>query len=249
MCEITEAVWRKVGGEPPVYIIGSEVPVPGGAHETLQELAVTTPQAAHATIDAHRRAFARHGVEAAWSRVIGLVVQPGVEFDHHQVIDYIPSKAAALSRSIESVPGMVFEAHSTDYQAPQALQALVRDHFAILKVGPGVTFALREVFWALSDIAAEMGLTPPVSVKETLLGEMRRNPRYWKSYYTSSGERGLRSPIQPERPVALLLEHACRRAGLCPTVGAPGVTRNSADADQSISAGTVRRDPRGPAAK
>jgi D-tagatose-1,6-bisphosphate aldolase subunit GatZ/KbaZ len=186
LCAITEAVWRKVGGEPPVYIIGSEVPVPGGAHETLQELAVTTPQAAQATIDAHRRAFARHGVEAAWSRVIGLVVQPGVEFDHHHVIDYIPSKAAALSHSIEPVRGMVFEAHSTDYQAPQALEALVRDHFAILKVGPGVTFALREVFWALSDIAAEMGLTPQTSVKETLLGEMRRNPRYWQSYYTSA---------------------------------------------------------------
>jgi D-tagatose-1,6-bisphosphate aldolase subunit GatZ/KbaZ len=88
------------------------------------------------------------------------------------------------------VSGMVFEAHSTDYQAPQALAALVRDHFAILKVGPGVTFALREVFWALSDIAAEMGLTPRSSVKETLLGEMRRNPRYWKSYYTSPESQG-----------------------------------------------------------
>jgi D-tagatose-1,6-bisphosphate aldolase subunit GatZ/KbaZ len=190
LCEVTEAVWHKIGGGPPVYIIGSEVPVPGGAHETLQELAVTTPKAAHATIEAHRRAFARHGVEAAWSRVIGLVVQPGVEFDHHHVIDYIPAKAAALSHSIEPVSGMVFEAHSTDYQAPQALAALVRDHFAILKVGPGVTFALREVFWALSDIAAEMGLTPRSSVKETLLGEMRRNPRYWKSYYTSPESQG-----------------------------------------------------------
>ena len=185
LCEVTEAVWRKVGGEPPVYVIGSEVPVPGGAHETLQELAVTTPSAARATIEAHRRAFERHGVGAAWSRVVGLVVQPGVEFDHHHVIDYVPSKAVELSRSIESVDGVVYEAHSTDYQAPGALAALVQDHFAILKVGPGLTFALREVFWALSDIAAELGLTPPVSVKETLLQEMQRNPRYWKSYYTN----------------------------------------------------------------
>jgi D-tagatose-1,6-bisphosphate aldolase subunit GatZ/KbaZ len=83
------------------------------------------------------------------------------------------------------VDGVVYEAHSTDYQAPGALAALVQDHFAILKVGPGLTFALREVFWALSDIAAELGLTPPVSVKETLLQEMQRNPRYWKSYYTN----------------------------------------------------------------
>jgi D-tagatose-1,6-bisphosphate aldolase subunit GatZ/KbaZ len=185
LCQVTEAVWRKVGGEPPVYIIGSEVPVPGGAHETLRELAVTTPSAARATIEAHRRAFERHGVGAAWSRVVGLVTQPGVEFDHHQVVDYIRPKAAELSRSIESVPGMVFEAHSTDYQAPGALEALVQDHFTILKVGPGLTFALREAFWALSDIATALGLKPRVSVKETLLEEMKRNPRYWRSYYTT----------------------------------------------------------------
>jgi D-tagatose-1,6-bisphosphate aldolase subunit GatZ/KbaZ len=184
LCEITEAAWRGGGGEPPVYIIGSEVPVPGGAHETLQELAVTTPEAAAATIEAHRRAFARHGIESAWSRVVGLVVQPGVEFDHHQVIDYVRSKAMALSRSIEPVAGMVFEAHSTDYQTAAALDALVQDHFAILKVGPGVTFALREAFWALSDMAMELHLTPDGSLKDTILGEMRRDPRYWQAYYT-----------------------------------------------------------------
>jgi D-tagatose-1,6-bisphosphate aldolase subunit GatZ/KbaZ len=193
LCKITEAAWRSAGGEapggdppgggPPGYIIGSEVPVPGGAHETLEGLSVTTPEAARATIEAHRKAFARHGVDAAWERVMGLVVQPGVEFDHHQVIDYVPSKAVALSRSIESVPGMVFEAHSTDYQSPAALEALVEDHFAILKVGPGVTFALREAFWALSDIGMELNLTPEGSLKDTILEAMKRDPRYWSSYY------------------------------------------------------------------
>jgi D-tagatose-1,6-bisphosphate aldolase subunit GatZ/KbaZ len=187
LCEITEAAWRSAGGEPPVYIIGSEVPVPGGAHETLEELAVTTPVAAHATIEAHRRAFARRGVEAAWDRVIGLVVQPGVEFDHHQVIDYVPSRAAALSRCIEPVPGMVFEAHSTDYQTPAALEALVRDHFAILKVGPGATFALREMLWALSDIALEMELMTQLSLKDAVLDAMRRDSRHWKAYYLDAG--------------------------------------------------------------
>jgi D-tagatose-1,6-bisphosphate aldolase subunit GatZ/KbaZ len=183
LCDATEAAWRAVGGEPPVYIIGSEVPVPGGAHETLSELAVTTPAAAQATIDAHRAAFMRHGLTPAWQRVIGLVVQPGVEFDHHQVIDYQRSKAAALSRCIVPVPGMVFEAHSTDYQTPAALQALVQDHFAILKVGPGVTFALREALWALSDIAVEMDLLPDASLKDAVLEAMRREPKHWQSYY------------------------------------------------------------------
>ena len=183
LCEITEAAWRSSGGEPPVYIIGSEVPVPGGAHERLGELAVTTPEASRATIEAHRLAFAQHGVAAAWERVVALVVQPGVEFDHDQVIDYVPAKAQALSRSIEPVPGMVFEAHSTDYQTPDALAALVTDHFAILKVGPGVTFALREVLWALSDIALELDLMPERSLKDTMLEAMRRDPRHWTAYY------------------------------------------------------------------
>jgi D-tagatose-1,6-bisphosphate aldolase subunit GatZ/KbaZ len=183
LCAITEAAWADSGGEPPVYIIGSEVPVPGGAHESVDTLAVTTPEAAHATIEAHRQAFRRHGVEPAWDRVVGLVVQPGVEFDHHHVIDYVPSKAVALSHSIEGVEGMLFEAHSTDYQTPTALAALVRDHFGILKVGPGVTFALRETLWALSDIATELGLMRDCSLKETMLAEMRKDSRYWKAYY------------------------------------------------------------------
>ncbi len=189
LCEITEAAWRAAGGEAPVYIIGSEVPVPGGAHETMGELSLTTPAAAHATIEAHRRAFARHGVEAAWGRVVGLVVQPGVEFAHEQVIDYVPSKAAGLSRSIEPVAGMVFEAHSTDYQTPSALDALVRDHFAILKVGPGATFALREALWALSDMALELDLMPDASLKDTMLEEMRRDPRHWSAYYVDPKRR------------------------------------------------------------
>ena len=155
LCAAAEAAWRDAGGEAPVYIIGTEVPVPGGAQETLHELAVTTPEAARATLGAHRAAFARNGLEAPWERVIGLVVQPGVEFDHDAVVDYVPARARALSQWLESQPSLVFEAHSTDYQTPQALTALVRDHFAILKVGPALTFALREAVWALDRIATE----------------------------------------------------------------------------------------------
>jgi D-tagatose-1,6-bisphosphate aldolase subunit GatZ/KbaZ len=189
LCRRSEAAWRLAGGEPPVYIIGSEVPVPGGAHETLDRLECTTPAAALATIGTHREAFARHGVDAAWERVVGLVVQPGVEFAHDQVIDYSPARAVSLSRSIERVPGMVFEAHSTDYQTPAALGALVQDHFAILKVGPGATYALREALWALSDVALEMDLMPDGSLKDTMLDEMKRDPRHWSAYYLDPARR------------------------------------------------------------
>jgi D-tagatose-1,6-bisphosphate aldolase subunit GatZ/KbaZ len=120
------------GGEPPVYVIGTEVPVPGGATESIEGLVVTSPRAALATLEAHRQAFLLAGLEGAWSRVIASVVQPGVEFDHHNVIDYGPQKARELSHAITAVPNIVYEAHSTDYQTRDALRALVQDHFAIL---------------------------------------------------------------------------------------------------------------------
>ena len=55
---------------------------------------------------------------------------------------------------------MVFEAHSTDYQTAGALRALVEDRWAILKVGPALTFALREALFALSAIEEELIAAP-----------------------------------------------------------------------------------------
>src|SRR5262245_1258741 len=155
LCAVAERAYAHARGEPPVYVIGTEVPVPGGAAEDLGALAVTTAAAARATIDMHRALFGEAGLGDASPRVVAVVVQPGVEFDHHKVVGYAPEKAQALSRMIEQCDGMVFEAHSTDYQTPAALAALVRDHFAILKVGPGVTFALREALWAPDAIERE----------------------------------------------------------------------------------------------
>jgi D-tagatose-1,6-bisphosphate aldolase subunit GatZ/KbaZ len=194
LCQASERAWHRHGGEPPVYVVGTEVPTPGGAAEDLGALAVTTPSAVMATLEAHQTAFMERGLEQAWTRVCALVVQPGVEFDHYKVIDYQPERARALSRRIEPEPGLVYEAHSTDYQKPAALAALVRDHFAILKVGPGVTFALREVLWALSDIERELAVAPAASLKQVVLQAMQRDPRHWKAYYTH--EDSLRMDLQ-----------------------------------------------------
>lgn len=188
LCAVAEATHARVGGEPPVYVIGTEVPVPGGAHEDLGELAVTRSDAAADTIASHREAFARRGLDAAWPRVVGLVVQPGVEFDHHKVIDYAAPKARALSAFIEHEPHLVFEAHSTDYQTPAALAALVRDHFAIVKIGPGATFALRETLWGLAEIEREwLGEAEGSGLKEVVLGVMRARPGHWQKYYSDPG--------------------------------------------------------------
>ncbi|MEH3104693.1 MAG: D-tagatose-bisphosphate aldolase, class II, non-catalytic subunit [Sphingomonas phyllosphaerae] len=188
LCRAAEDAFDGAEADAPVYIIGTEVPVPGGAAEDLDELAVTTPEAAIATVDMHRTLFRTAGLDAAWSRVIATVVQPGVEFDHDKVVDYRPERAVALSRAIEPVDHLVYEAHSTDYQTPAALAALVRDHFAILKVGPGVTFALREALWALDAIEREtVTAKARAELRAVTLDRLRAEPKNWAKYYHATG--------------------------------------------------------------
>lgn len=183
-----EEAAARAGGEP-LYVVGTEVPTPGGAHEALGALAPTPADAARATLDRHERAFVEAGLGDAWGRVIALVVQPGVEFDHLRVIDYERGATGELRGVLDDHPRLVFEAHSTDYQTPANLRALVEDHWAILKVGPGLTFAMREALYALAAIeeelvpAAERSGLPSV-VERRMLAE----PGEWEGYYAGDAE-------------------------------------------------------------
>ncbi|WP_419815737.1 D-tagatose-bisphosphate aldolase, class II, non-catalytic subunit [Glacieibacterium sp.] len=188
LCRAAEDAYAGDPSDAPVYVIGTEVPVPGGAAEDLDALAVTTPEAVLATLDMHRDLFAEGGLHSAWDRVIAAVVQPGVEFDHMKVVDYDPAAATTLVAAIEPVEHIVFEAHSTDYQTETALSALVRDHFAVLKVGPGVTFALREALWALDAIEAEtVEAGKRAGLRAVAIARMKAEPGNWQRYYHDSG--------------------------------------------------------------
>lgn len=177
----------------PVYVIGTEVPIPGGAMEELGVLEVTTAAAATETVSAHRKVFVEAGLDDAFARVVGLVVQPGVEFGNHNVIDYSPAAARELSAALADLPGLVFEAHSTDYQTRKNLSALVSDGFAILKVGPGLTFALREALYGLDAIATE--LVPEGrdrTLRQVMETVMLADPSHWGKYYEGDAEARLR---------------------------------------------------------
>jgi len=168
------------------YVIGTEVPVPGGAHEHEEGVSVTKVADVQQTIEVTRQAFYREGLQSAWERVIAVVVQPGVEFGDDFVLEYQSEKAQELSRFIES-QSIVYEAHSTDYQTRAALGNLVKDHFAILKVGPGLTFAFREAAFALARMEAELFPKEACSNLMQVLDEvMIQRPEYWGKYYRGS---------------------------------------------------------------
>jgi len=195
MCAAAEDVSRNFK---PLYVIGTEVPTPGGATEKLDKLAVTTQESAAQTLRVHGRIFEEMGLGHVWPRVIALVVQPGVEFDHTSVVDYEPARAAHLSALLDREEALVYEAHSTDYQKPQAYRDLVRGGFAILKVGPALTFAMREALDALAQIEAELLPKEQCSrLPEVIARVMLSEPRNWEHHYMGD-----------ERAVRLLLRYS-----------------------------------------
>jgi len=189
LCRATEQACEEMptGWPRPLYVIGTEVPAPGGEVAEGECPAPTKVEDVHRTLEIFRSAFRAHDLFAAWENVVGLVVQPAVEFSDAVVFNYDRQKLHALADGLPTSPSLVYEAHSTDYQSPAALAEMVEDHFGILKVGPWLTFAYREAIFALSSIEREiLGHKREVKlsqVREALESEMLRNPAYWRSYY------------------------------------------------------------------
>nr|CAA6804198.1 MAG: Tagatose-6-phosphate kinase AgaZ (EC [uncultured Thiotrichaceae bacterium] len=174
------------------FVVGTEVPPPGGArpedeHDGVQP---TTAQAAITTLDVHKAAFEAASDAALWERVIALVVQPGVEFAPDD-IDHLPMGSPdLLSEILPDYPGICFEAHSTDYQYPAVFSELGRRHFAILKVGPALTYAYREAIYALSNFDQWLNNSTPIS--ELMEAKMQSNPKYWQGHYQAEDDLKLR---------------------------------------------------------
>ena len=94
------------------------------------------------------------------------------------------ARRGAWWRVLDEEPQLVFEAHSTDYQGAGPLRELVEDGFAILKVGPELTFVMREALYALdliaSDLLPDYGERPLMRAMEAL---MLREPGNWNRHY------------------------------------------------------------------
>jgi len=173
---------------PPVYVIGTEVPAPGGSDEVERGIQVTDAHHFEQTVSITREFFFKKNLENAWERVIAVVVQPGVEYGDHTVIDYDRQKAKELRSAIKKYPALVFEGHSTDFQTKKALRELVEDGVAILKVGPALTFSAREGVFLLNYIEEEIYRNrKDIELSRfihTLDNVMLNNPGHWEKYYT-----------------------------------------------------------------
>ena len=188
-----EAYQRRLKTHPgemrPCFIIGSEVPIPGGAQVAEDSVSVTSPEALKATLDAYKKAFEEEGIKDAFQNIIGVVVQPGVEFGDADVFFYNRENAKKLTETAKGFNSIVLEGHSTDYQSAKALREMSEDGISILKVGPALTFGLREGLFALSYMEKILIREERrANFIETLEEAMVKDPSSWKKHYHGSEE-------------------------------------------------------------
>ena len=186
MVEVAEAVAKEMYGESNevFYVVGTEVPPPGGAKSHESDVSITPTEDVKETIALIKEYFEKYNIAYAWDKVKGVVVQPGVEFGDDFVFPYKKGQASHLSKFIEEYPSIVYEAHSTDYQTEESLNSLFNDTFSILKVGPELTFAWREALYALDMIEKENPyIVQKTNIRVIVEEEMIKNDKYWKPYY------------------------------------------------------------------
>lgn len=180
--------------EPLNYIVGSEVPVPGGDVQ-VSVMGVTEATDALKAVDIYREEFAKAGLEDAFERVVAFVLELGVEFHCWTLDEYDRKKTAELIEAMRTTPFCI-EGHSTDYQTPEHLRQMCEDGVAILKVGPAFTFAVREVLFSLELIEREL-FSPAAKIlsdfRATLDRVMCDDPKDWEKYYLGSEEEQARA--------------------------------------------------------
>ncbi len=171
-----------------LFVIGTEVPPPGGARmDETGEIAPTTPASARATLSAHEKAFQSAGIAGALGQIGGLVVQPGVEFSPMHVHALPMMRDPELVAVLDDWPGVCLEAHSTDYQMPAVFPRLCELGFAFLKVGPALTFANRRAIYGLDELAGQMGWREGPSVPAVMEALMLAAPMHWQAHYHAAG--------------------------------------------------------------
>ncbi len=172
----------------PVLVIGSEVPIPGGSQCHEDSVAPTDPAEFRRQYRVFRETFEKAG--APFEDVVAFVVQPGVEFGDDFVCQYNAENAAPLTEALLDYIPLVFEGHSTDYQTQDSLSAMVRDGIRILKVGPALTFGLREALFQLESCEKVLvsDAAKRSDFQNVLLAEMDASDKYWKKYYSGTPE-------------------------------------------------------------
>lgn len=168
----------------PVYVIGTDVPRPGG--DVWKKSKVTPKEELIEMLQEFKKALNDKNMESTWERVIAVVVQLGTEFGDKDISDYNSQKVKEIKEVMDDYPYLTLEAHSTDYQKISALKDMVRDGVGIFKVGPALTYAYRSALFSLSFIEDILFPENKSNFRKMLSEVLKEDNTYWKDYYAEN---------------------------------------------------------------
>lgn len=176
LLEVAEEIAKKYNFKP-VYVVGTDVPVPGGGEEE----GITSVEDFKIVLSVLRKHF--KNIPNIWDRIIGFVIMLGIGFDYEKVFKYERDKVKGILEEVRR-EDLFVEGHSTDYQTKYALRDMVEDGVRILKVGPALTASFRRGVFLLSNIEDEfISEDKRSNIKRVVLENMLRDDKYWKEYY------------------------------------------------------------------
>ena len=191
----------------PVYVIGTEVPVPAARTRPSTGSRSPAPRTSRRTIEVHQvAAFADGRPGAAWPRVLAVVVQPGVEFGSAQVVDFVPERARAGRRSSRAWRGWrsrrtppTTRPRRRCARWSRTISRSSRSARAHLRPARGPVRARRD--------RGRAGLPPsgPLGLREALDAAMLADPRTGGATTATAERAAVRPRLQPQRPLPLLL--------------------------------------------
>ena len=244
LCEVAERA-VKTGGErvKPVYVIGTEVPPPGGATEKVKRLEVTTAERATRTMAVHRKAFVERWTGRRLAQGNRTGGAAGCRVRQHIRSPVRAVAGEAIDRGAQRISRhrlrSTFNGLSTSGCLSGIAAGSLRDsqggtatHLCVARSTVGIELdrariagRRRDVFEACCDLRSghERG---PAGVDQALSGTGSSNT--------------LVSPLQLQRPDPVLLEPSGCRGGCRSTVRESAGHRDSAPVAESVSAGAVQ---------
>jgi len=171
----------------PLYVID----IHPGQGMTEYQKKVVRKEDVEIAVDRFSQTAAAAGLPEIKERLLAVRISLGPGYNGEKVIPFDSSLLKELGGCTYNSKGMMLEALQTDFQSRDMLDRLVNNHFALLSVGPELTYTLREALFSLAMMENETMIGKPGVYLSNFIIELDRAmqsaPQHWQKYYTGNG--------------------------------------------------------------
>jgi D-tagatose-1,6-bisphosphate aldolase subunit GatZ/KbaZ len=142
-------------------------------------------------VDRFVQIAAAAGLPEMKERLLAVRIFLGAGYDSEKIIPFDSSLLKELGGCVYEDKPVVMEVLQTDFQMQTVLDQLVHNHFGFMRIGPELTFTMREALFSLAMMENETMIGKPGVYLSNFIIELDRAmqsaPQHWQKYYTGNG--------------------------------------------------------------